>query len=301
MANVLDLATEWLNGRKVTYRLVESADEDVGCLAISAQARPTIATMVASLRGRCVVETRQVNNETLVAVANRGSSPEMLSRYLNDLTPDEFTQRLSSALTEDQFADATKALENDFNQVDKINKRKRPGQRLANSGPSDAGINSNNQGQNPNPSVEEKSPFAAVLDEALDNVGIDFRPGDILKRLQTAMKQVGLADRLRAAGITARITSDQQYVTFRKRIGQEDIKLVQLAVQQLAEPKNLEMALQQLVDVASGNAPGAGEQQRQQLRDAEKVINQVASQYAANQPQQQPQQKLSPPSAPQIN
>lgn len=132
------------------------------------------------------------------------------------------------------------------------------------------------------------------LTEALDGIAAEYQPGDILKMLGKAMQKLKMVEKLQAANVKVGVSRDNQFITFTKKTNEGGIPLVQFAVQDLAEPKNMEMALNQIIDIATGGAPGSGDLKREQLKKVEKAISHLSKQYSVAAQAQQAQAQADP-------
>lgn len=134
--------------------------------------------------------------------------------------------------------------------------------------------------------------FSKVLSErlgALDGIGADFQPNDIISTLTKAIQKLGLHQKLLKLKIKMLVTKDKQYITFVRDAGGERIRLLQCATQTLTEPKDLEAVLSNLLDIADGKAPGASQLKLDQLKQISTQVSDVANQHAAASQQQQQQ------------
>ncbi len=130
--------------------------------------------------------------------------------------------------------------------------------------------------------------FTRRLEEALDGIAADFQPQDILDTLITAIKKLGLSNKMRRCGIKALVTKDRQFVTFVKETGGEKVRLLQVATQSISKPKDLETVLINLSDIADGKAPGASKLKMDQMKQVTSQISNIAKSHAVGDRQQQP-------------
>lgn len=139
------------------------------------------------------------------------------------------------------------------------------------------------------------------IDEAFDGMATpdDIQPQEALKALLGAMKDSGLAQDLKKAGISWHVAEPGKHViTFNKG----ETPIIQKSTIELAEPKDLGELLSHLRSVANGQAPQAGlielDLVQQQAKDAsakKKQLDDIATQYTAGvNPADQEQQVVQP-------
>lgn len=161
------------------------------------------------------------------------------------------------------------------------------------------------EGLLPTRRVMRSAALGQAVSENLMGLGANFQPRDILKRLDAAMRELNLHASLKARGITNRVHDDGQSIIFFKNGSPE----VAFSLVKLGERNELQGALTKLMDLAGGNAMGAGDIEREKFKQQEQAVSQIAQNYATpkqkevpmggkaqpNMLQQQQQQNLGQP------
>lgn len=132
-----------------------------------------------------------------------------------------------------------------------------------------------------------KTKLSKVLGEALEGIAAEHQPQELLQSLNKAMLKLGLPQKLKNVNVTGKVSYDKQFITFIKDVNGESIQLMQIATEQLAEPRFMSSLLSSLMDVADAKAPGSGENQRNVIKNREKLVNNIAKQYVVQ--KQQPE------------
>lgn len=118
------------------------------------------------------------------------------------------------------------------------------------------------------------------LNEGLKGVAAQFQPGDLLKRMEKAMDDLGLIDALKDAGITNRLSRDGQtirfFITDAEGRGRE---VAAYELSQLGDGKAMEQALSDLRDLAKNRSPGSTKRELDNIRNQEKTVKDVAKRY----------------------
>lgn len=143
---------------------------------------------------------------------------------------------------------------------------------------------------------EQQSPnkFQNALAEALDGLAtpIDSQPNSIFKMFAQALRVLGqrmglgpLQDKLREQGISWKQSDDGQAIilTIKNAITKADQPIARISYETLQNPSDFEVQLKNMLDFATGDAPGAFEQKEQEIQDRKKAISDIAK---AIQPQQ---------------
>ncbi len=120
----------------------------------------------------------------------------------------------------------------------------------------------------------------------LQGMASTFQPTEVLERVNAAMRELELQDRLRQARVFNRLSDDRQLVSFfvRDEDGQERM-IASFDVQELAKPPKLQEMLDNLSDIADKRAPGDGKRERETIRDVEQNLRKVAQKYGMDDPQ----------------
>jgi len=119
-----------------------------------------------------------------------------------------------------------------------------------------------------------------LLTEDLDGIASEYQPTEILQFLKKAMEKLQLQQKLKTQNISAVVSKDRQYVTFKKNVGDQSVPILQASTVDLTNSKALGKFLDALNDLAIGKAPGAGEMQRNVWKKSEKQVRDVANKYA---------------------
>lgn len=120
-----------------------------------------------------------------------------------------------------------------------------------------------------------------AVNEALDGIAADYQPMDVLKHFESALRDLGLLDSLKAAEVTNKLSSDRQVIHF--YISDADGRQREVASYELiklAEGNNMEKAIKDLVDISRKRAPGTADREAQHVKDREQYIRDVAKQYS---------------------
>lgn len=124
-------------------------------------------------------------------------------------------------------------------------------------------------------------PIALVVLEALDGIAADYQPMDVLRQFEGALRQLGLLDNLRAAGVTNRLSRDKQvlhfYVSDSSGLERE---VASYELVKLAEGNTMETAIKDLKDLARRRAPGTTDREIEHINDQQKKIREVAKQHS---------------------
>lgn len=122
--------------------------------------------------------------------------------------------------------------------------------------------------------------IADKINESLDGIAADNQPSEMMSRLSSAMRDVGLIDALHKANITNKLSSDGQVISFYivDADGRErEIQSYELT--KLGNGNNLEKVLKDLRDLSQHRAPGTTDRQLQRVRDAEQTLRNIAKKY----------------------
>jgi hypothetical protein len=144
---------------------------------------------------------------------------------------------------------------------------------------------------------EERKPreFLFALHEALDGIATPTgaQPGDLFKMFARALRVLGqrmglgpLQERLKAQGISWKQSDDGQAIilTIKNAMTKTDQPIARISHETLQNPSDFEVQLKNMLDFATGDAPGAFQQKEQEIQDRKKAIGDIAK---AVQPQDQ--------------
>lgn len=142
----------------------------------------------------------------------------------------------------------------------------------------------------PNPSE-----FNYALHEALNGIATatGAQPNDLFKTFARALRVLGqrmglgpLQDRLKSQGISWKQSDDGQAIilTIKNAMTKADQPIARISHETLQNPSDFEIQLKNMLDFATGDAPGAFEQKEQEIADRKKAIGDIAR---AIQPQEQ--------------
>lgn len=147
--------------------------------------------------------------------------------------------------------------------------------------------------------VESETPkprkFHYALHEALDGIATETgaQPGDLFKMFARALRVLGqrmglgpLQERLKAQGISWKQSDDGQAIilTIKNAMTKTDQPIARISHETLQNPTDFEVQLKNMLDFATGDAPGAFQQKEQEIQDRKKAIGDIAK---AVQPQDQ--------------
>tara|TARA_R110000868_G_scaffold20153_7_gene85618 strand:+ start:10738 stop:11919 length:1182 start_codon:yes stop_codon:yes gene_type:complete len=144
-------------------------------------------------------------------------------------------------------------------------------------------------------SKSNPSGFNYALHEALNGVATatGAQPNDLFKTFARALRVLGqrmglgpLQDRLKAQGISWKQSDDGQAIilTIKNAMTKADQPIARISHETLQNPSDFEIQLKNMLDFATGDAPGAFEQKEQEIADRKKAIGDIAR---AVQPQEQ--------------
>jgi hypothetical protein len=137
--------------------------------------------------------------------------------------------------------------------------------------------------------------FLFSLHEALDGMATPTgaQPNDLFKMFARALRVLGqrmglgpLQERLKAQGISWKQSDDGQAIilTIKNAATKADQPIARISHETLQNPSDFEIQLKNMLDFATGDAPGAFQQKEQEIQDRKKAIGDIAK---AVQPQDQ--------------
>ncbi len=119
-----------------------------------------------------------------------------------------------------------------------------------------------------------------VFEGTLDGIAADHQPMEMLQRLQQAMQDLGLIDQLHTVGISNSLTRDKQTIVFSMK--DQDGRTRQIAAYELSklgESNAMQVALEELSDLAHDKAPGTSERLRDMVQQQSQTIKKTADKY----------------------
>jgi hypothetical protein len=133
--------------------------------------------------------------------------------------------------------------------------------------------------------------LANKIFEALEGMATadGLQPQDILQKFGAALRQVGITlggapiqDRLKELGIKAKTSSDGSEVILYliNAKTQAPQPIARISAESISNPSDFQKALQDMLDLAEGNEPGATESERSKMQAREKAIRTVSQSYA---------------------
>lgn len=133
--------------------------------------------------------------------------------------------------------------------------------------------------------------FIGKIDEALEGMATsdDQQPRELLAKFGEALTKVGMAlggrpiqDRLTELGIQAKTSQDgSEVILFMINAKtQAPQPIARISAESISNPTDFQKAIQDMMDLAEGNEPGATETNRNKLQAREKAIRDVAQSFA---------------------
>lgn len=146
--------------------------------------------------------------------------------------------------------------------------------------------------------VKFRPKFNSALNEALDGIATadGVQPKELFQQFARALRVLGdrmgigpLQDRLKEQGITWKQSDDGQAVilTIKNATTGADQPISRISYETLQNPGDFETALKDMMDFASGEAPGAFAQKEQEIQDRKKTIGDIARAVQPKDPNQQ--------------
>jgi hypothetical protein len=139
-------------------------------------------------------------------------------------------------------------------------------------------------GHKSNESIEK---FAYSLNEALDGLATSDgrQPEELFKTFARALRVLGtkmgvgpLQDMLKQQGISWKQSNDGQSIilTVKNATTNVDQPIASINYETLQNPSDFELQLKNMMDLATGQAPGSFKQQEQEIQDRKKAIGDIA-------------------------
>lgn len=137
------------------------------------------------------------------------------------------------------------------------------------------------------PVHDDRQIFSSALNEALDGLATadGQQPGDLFKVFARALRVLGtklgvgpLQDKLKQQGISWKQSDDGQSIilTIKNATTNVDQPIATINYETLQTPAEFEAQLKNMLDLATGQAPGAFTQQEKEVQDRKRTIGDIA-------------------------